>query len=96
MILLIIASGVAGLFLRRFFRAYALVPATALLMVPAWYLGLQGGLVTGVAAFVASAVVMQLSYLASLLTYLLVENLSLIEQVQSEASPPLPEARAVI
>lgn len=45
-------------------------------------------------AFVISAVVMQLLYFASLLTYLLIENLSVIDSVQSEASPPLPETRA--
>ncbi|WP_156918043.1 hypothetical protein [Bradyrhizobium sp. Cp5.3] len=94
MILLMIASGAAGLFLGRFIRAYALIPATALIVVPAWYLGLEYGFATGVMAFVISAVVMQLLYFGSLLTYLLIENLSVIDSVQSEASPPLPETRA--
>lgn len=94
MVLLMIASGVAGLFLGRFFRAYALIPATTLIMVPAWYLGLEHGFATGVMAFLISAVMMQLFYFASLLTYLLIENLSVIDSVQSEASPPLPETRA--
>jgi len=38
--------------------------------------------------------VMQVFYFAIFLTYLLVENLSVIDQVQSEASPSLPESRA--
>ncbi|OAF15431.1 hypothetical protein AYJ54_39305 [Bradyrhizobium centrolobii] len=94
LVLLIIASGVAGLFLGRFLRAYALIPATTLIMVPAWYLGLEHGFARGVMAFVISAVVMQLLFCASLVAYLVIENLSLIDSVQSEASPPLPETRA--
>ncbi len=64
-----------------------------LILVPAWYLGTQQGLMTGVTAFVVSAGVMQVVYFASLLTRLLVENLSVLDHVQSEASPPLPESR---
>ncbi|WFU39376.1 hypothetical protein QA640_34200 [Bradyrhizobium sp. CB82] len=93
MVLLIVASGVAGLLLGRFFRAFTLIPATMLILVPAWYLGAQQGLVTGATAFLVSAVVMQVVYFASLLTRLLVENLSVLDHVQSEASPPLPESR---
>ena len=94
MILLIIASGIAGVLLGRFFRGYAVVPATIMIMVPAWYLGHEQGLATGATAFVVSAIVMQVSYFAILLTQMLVENLSVIDQVQSEASPSLPESRA--
>ena len=93
MILLIIASGIAGVLLGRFFRGYAVVPATILIMVPAWYLGHEQGFATGVIAFVVSAIVMQVSYFAILLTQMLVENLSVIDRVQSEASPSLPESR---
>ena len=94
MVLLIIASGIAGVLLGRFFRGYAVVPATILIVVPAGYLGYEQGFATGVTAFVVSAMVMQVFYFAIFLTYLLVENLSVIDQVQSEASPSLPESRA--
>ena len=93
MVSLIIASGIAGLLLGRFFRGYAVVPATILIMVPAGYLGHEQGFATGVTAFVVSAMGMQVFYFAIFLTYLLVENLSVIDQVQSEASPQLPESR---
>jgi hypothetical protein len=94
LVLLIIASGIAGLLLGRFFRGYMVVPATILIMVPAWYLGHEQGFATGVTAFVVSAIAMQVFYFATLLTYVVVENLSAIDRVQSEASPPLPESRA--
>ena len=94
MVLLIIASGIAGVLLGRFFRGYAVVPATIMIIIPAWYLGHEEGFATGVMAFVVSAIVMQVFYFAIFLTYLLVENLSVIDQVQSEASPSLPESRA--
>ncbi|MCK1740350.1 hypothetical protein IVA80_05595 [Bradyrhizobium sp. 139] len=96
LILLLIASGVVGLLLGRAFRAFVLIPATMLIMVPAWYLGTEQGLLTGAVSFVVSAVVMQVAYFASLLTNLLRQNLSLLDQVQSEASPPLPESRVVL
>ena len=91
--MLIIASGIAGVLLGRFFRGYAVVPATIMIMIPAWYLGHEQGFATGVMAFVVSAMVMQVFYFAIFLTYLLVENLSVIDQVQSEASPSRPETR---
>jgi len=96
LVLLIIAGGVAGLLLGRFFRAHALIPATMLIMVPAFYLGFEQGFATGAIASVVSAVVMQVTYFTSLLIYLLIENLSVLDHVQSEASPPLPELRAVL
>jgi hypothetical protein len=67
-----------------------------MILVPAWYLGHEQGLATGVTAFVVSAVVMQVSYFTILLTCLLVENLSVMDRVQSEASPSLPESRAAL
>ncbi|MCK1616066.1 hypothetical protein IVA96_05180 [Bradyrhizobium sp. 159] len=96
MVVLIIASGVAGVLLGRFFRAYALIPATMLILVPAWYLGLEHGFASGAIAFVASAAILQVVYCASLLIYLLVANLSLLDQVQSEASPQMPESQIAV
>jgi hypothetical protein len=94
LILLIIASGVSGLVLGRLFRSYALVPATLLIIVPAWYLGIEQGFVAGTVAFALSAVVMQVCYFTSLMTHLLIENLSVIDKVQSEASPSPPELKS--
>ncbi len=90
MVLLIVASGIIGLLLGRFLRPYALIPATFLIIVPALHLGTAQGFEAGVLAFVASAVVMQIAYFASLMTYLLIENLSVIDDVQSEASSSPP------
>ena len=91
MVLLIIASGIAGSLSGRFFRGYAVVPATILIMVPAGYLGHEQGFATGVTAFIVSAMVMQVFYFAIVVTHMLIESLSVIDRVQSEASPQLPE-----
>lgn len=96
MVWLMMAGGVAGILLGRFFRVHVLIPATMLIMVPAFYLGHEQGFATGATAFVASAVVMQVTYFTSLLICLLTENLSVLDQVQSEASPPLPEAQTAL
>jgi hypothetical protein len=96
LVLLIIASGIAGVLLGRFLRGYTVVPATVMILVPAWYLGHEQGLATGVTAFVVSAVVMQVSYFAIVIICLLVENLSVMDRVQSEASPSLPESHAAL
>jgi hypothetical protein len=93
LVLLIIASGIAGFLLGRFFRGYAVVPTTILIMVPAGYLGHEQGFATGVTAFVVSAMVMQVFYFAIVVTHMLIESLSVIDRVQSEASPQLPESR---
>jgi hypothetical protein len=93
LVLLVIASGIAGFLLGRFFRGYAVVPATILIMVPAGYLGHEQGFATGMTAFVVSAMVMQVFYFAIVVTSMLIESLSVIDRVQSEASPQLPESR---
>jgi hypothetical protein len=91
LILLIIASGICGLLLGRFFRVYALLPAALLIIAPAWYLGQEQGFSTGMLAFVLSAALMQVCYFASLMTHLLIQNLSVIENVPSEAAQSPPE-----
>ncbi|RXH41934.1 hypothetical protein XH94_04595 [Bradyrhizobium zhanjiangense] len=96
LVVLMIASAVAGALLGRFLRAYALIPATMLILVAAWYLGLEQGFATGLIAFVASAVILQVVYCASLLIYLLIANLSVLDQVQSEASPQMRESRIAV
>jgi hypothetical protein len=91
LLLLIIASGISGLLLGRFFRPSALVPATLLILAPAWHLGVEQGFGAGVLTFILGAVVMQVCYFVSLMTYLLFENLSVIDNVPSEASLSPPE-----
>ena len=90
MTFLIVASGMTGLILGRFFRVYALIPAILLIIAPAWYLGEQQGFGTAMLAFFLSAAAMNVCYLGTLMTHLLIENLSVIENVPSEAdqSPP--------
>jgi hypothetical protein len=46
-----------------------------------------------VTAFIVSAMVMQVFYFAIVVTHMLIESLSVIDRVQSEASPQLPESR---
>jgi hypothetical protein len=90
-IVLIMAGAITGLLLGRFFRAYALIPAVLLLIVPSAYFGHQEGLGTGVLAFVLSVVAMQVCYFVSIMAHLLIENLSVIEKVSPKAAPAPPE-----
>ena len=91
MIVLIMAGAITGLLLGRFFRAYALIPAVLLLIVPSAYFGHQEGLGTGVLAFVLSVAAMQVCYFVSIMAHLLMENLSVIEKVSPKAAPAPPE-----
>ena len=91
MIWLVVASGMGGLLLGRLFRAYALIPATLLIVALAWWLGREDGFGHGVLAFVLAAVVMQICYFASLLTYRNIAKLSVIDKVPPKAYPTPPD-----
>jgi hypothetical protein len=96
LIWLIVASGISGLFLGRLVRAYALIPATLLIVASAWWLGKEQGFGRGILAFVLAAVVMQVCYFVSLLTYLLIENLSVTNKVPPKAYPSPPDISSSI
>jgi hypothetical protein len=96
LIWLVVASGIGGLFLGRLFRAYALIPATLLVVASAWWLGQEEGFGHGMLAFVLAAVVMQVCYFASLLTYRHIENLSVIDKVPPKAYPTPPDISSSI
>lgn len=89
--MLIMAGAVTGLLLGRFFRAYSLIPAVLLLIVPSTYFGYEQGLGTGVLAFVLSVAAMQVCYFVSIMAHLLIENFSVIERVSPKATPSPPE-----
>jgi hypothetical protein len=84
-LLLILASGLIGIVLARFFRVYAVIPALVLIIVPAYFLGQHQGLSTGLIAFVASAVAMQICYFVGMVGFVLIDNFS-IEKAPSESS----------
>jgi hypothetical protein len=50
LIWLIVASGISGLFLGRLVRAYALIPATLLIVASARWLGKEQGFGRGILA----------------------------------------------
>jgi hypothetical protein len=94
LILLMAASAISGFLLGRFFGVYVLIPAVLVLVAPSWYLGAEQGFGTGMLAFVLSAVVMQVCYWASLMTRVIIDNVSVIDNVPSEAAPSPPELRS--
>jgi len=84
-LLLILASGLVGIVLARFFRVYAVIPAMLFVIVPAYFLGQHLGLSFGLMAFAAGAVVMQICYFAGKVAFVLKDNFS-IEKAPSESS----------
>jgi hypothetical protein len=84
-LLLAIASGLIGIVLARFFRAYALIPAILFIVVPAYFLGQAQGLSAGLIAFAVGAVVMQICYFVGMVAFVLIDNFS-IEKAPSESS----------
>ena len=96
MIWLLVASGISGLILGRLVRAYALIPATLLIVASAWWLGKEQGFGRGMLALVLGAVVMQICYFVSLLTHLLIKNLSVTNKVPPKAYPSPPDISSSI
>ena len=71
---LIIASGVCGLLFGRYFRIYALVPATLVLAGIAYFLASGQGFAIGVLSLVLAMVAMQLCYFLSVMVSVFIDN----------------------
>lgn len=84
-LLLTIASGLAGILLARFFRVFTLIPALLFIVVPAFFLGRDQGMSAGLIAFALSAAAMQICYFVSMVIFVLIDNFS-IEKAPSESS----------
>jgi hypothetical protein len=84
-LLLILASGLIGIVLARFFRVYVVIPAMLFIIVPAYFLGQYHGLSAGLIAFAASAVAMQVCYFVGMVGFVLIDNFW-IEKAPSESS----------
>jgi len=71
---LIIASGVCGLLFGRYFKIYALIPATLALAGIAHFLASKQGLAVGVLSLVLAAVAIKLCYFLSVAITVFVDN----------------------
>ena len=71
---LIIASGVCGLLFGRYFRIYALVPATLVLAGIAYFLASGQGFAIGMLSLVLAMVAMQLCYFLSVVIIIFMDN----------------------
>ena len=71
---LIIASGVCGLLFGRYFRIYALVPATLVLAGIAYFLASGQGFAIGMLSLVLAMVAMQLCYFLSVVLTVFMDN----------------------
>jgi uncharacterized membrane protein len=71
---LIIASGVCGLLFGRYFRIYALIPATLVLTGIACFLASKQGLAIGVLSLVLATVAMQLCFFLSTVITIFTDN----------------------
>jgi hypothetical protein len=61
---LVVASGICGLLLGRYFKVYVVLPMVLVLLGPAYFLG-QADMMRGILAFVFSLVAMQFCFLIS-------------------------------
>ena len=71
---LIIASGVCGLLFGRYFKIYALIPATLVLAGIAYFLASKQGLAIGVLCLVLATAALQLCYFLSVAVSMFMDN----------------------
>ena len=71
---LIIASGVCGLLFGRYFKIYALIPATLVLAGIAYFLASKQGLAIGVVSLVLATAAIQLCYFLSVAVTIFMDN----------------------
>ncbi|WFU54440.1 hypothetical protein QA639_33095 [Bradyrhizobium pachyrhizi] len=63
MLAFILASGIGGLLLGRYFKVYVCFPTILILIPAAYFVGHKDGLTGAIRAFVSSSTAMQLCYL---------------------------------
>ena len=71
---LIIASSVCGLLFGRYFKIYALIPATLVLAGIAYFLASKQGLAIGVLSLVLATAAIQLCYFLSVAVTIFMDN----------------------
>ena len=81
---LIIASGVCGLLFGRYFKIYALIPATLVLAGIAYFLASKQGLAIGVLCLVLATAALQLCYFLSVAATIFMDNFEPAARVPSE------------
>ena len=86
---LIIASGVCGLLFGRYFKIYALIPATLVLAGIAYFLASKQGLAIGVLSLVLATAALQLCYFLSAAIMIFMENIKPAKAPSEEFLLPL-------
>ena len=71
---IVLASGICGLLLGRYFRVYVCIPAIVLLIPVAYFVGHTGGFAMGIVAFISSAVALQGCFLLGAMIRIFIEN----------------------
>lgn len=74
MLWIVLASGVCGLLLGRYFRIYVCFPTVLVLIAAAYFVGQTDGLMTGVLAFVFSVIALQVCFLIGATVRVFTEN----------------------
>jgi hypothetical protein len=93
---LVLASGICGLLLGRYFTVYACFPTTLVLIAAAYSVGQSEGLMAGILAFVFSLTAMQICFLIGAAARVQSEDLAPTApaRVQSEdLAPTAPSSR---
>jgi len=71
---LVLASGICGLLLGRYFKMYVCLPTMVLLIPAAYFVGHADSLTKGILAFVFSAIALQVCYAVGAAVRLFIEN----------------------
>lgn len=71
---IVLASGICGLLLGRYFRVYVCLPAILLLVPVTYVVGHTDGLAAWIAAFISSAVALQGCFLIGAMIRIFIEN----------------------
>lgn len=71
---LVLASGISGLLLGRYFKIYVCFPTILVLVAAAYFVGHTDGLMAGVLAFVFSVIALQICFLIGATVRVFTEN----------------------
>ncbi|WP_407147291.1 hypothetical protein [Bradyrhizobium sp. ORS 86] len=74
MLEIVLASGICGLLLGRYFRVYVCLFAMLFVIPAAYFVGHTDGLTMGVVAFISSVVAMQGCFLIGAMVRIFIEN----------------------
>ena len=71
---LVLASGICGLLLGRYYKMYVCLPTMVLLIPAAYFVGHADSLTKGILAFVFSAIALQVCYILGAAVRVFIEN----------------------